>query len=160
MTGTGDNALYALDATTGMATRVGSAGDFGVGESSVRGIATGYRTPEGFAIDSTTGEIAYTGGPAVPGVRILYAQVSDNADPFGTADTVIDDAARVTVTTPDRAPVFSQDHYEFDMLPGTDGTSASHLIGTVTATDPEGDPVSYSLRGSDSGYSWAFVHGR
>ena len=151
MTGTGDNALYTLDTATGEATRIGSVDDFGVGESSVKGVATGYRTPEDFTLGSTTGEITYTGGPAVPGVHILYAHVSDSANLSGIADTAVDDTARFTITVLNEAPVFTQDSYEFYMPLGIDGTDTAQPIGTVTAADPEGDTVSYSLRGSDTG---------
>ena len=45
----------------------------------------------------------------------------------------------------DSPPVFSLDSHSFDIPPGTDGSGVAQLVGGVTATDTEGDPVSYSL---------------
>ena len=53
----------------GIATRIGSNHAFGVGESFVSGIATGYGGPGDFTINRSTGEMAYTGASAVPGVH-------------------------------------------------------------------------------------------
>ena len=145
MTGSTHDALYELDTITGEAARVGTSQAFGISEHYPGGIASGYRMPEGFALDAVTGEIAYTGGPAVPGVHVLYVQVSDGKDPDAAADAAVDDAVRVTVTVPDQAPVFSHISYGFGMLPGTDGTGTARPVGAVTAADPEGDAVSYSL---------------
>ena len=146
MTGRTANALYELDTPTGTATRVGTVEEFGVGEGAPSGIASGYHRPEGFIIDSTTGEISYTGGPTPPGVHTLYVQVSDHKNSAHAADTAVDDTARITVTVPDQTPVFAQNSYTFTIPAGTDGTDTARPVGTVTAIDPEGDPVSYSLR--------------
>ena len=146
MTGNSNNALYALDAVTGEATRVGDVDEFGVGEFAVKGIATGYHAPEGFTVNSATGEIAYIGVWAAPGVHISYVQASDSRNPANIADTAVDDTARVTVTVHNRPPVFAKDSYRFDMLPSVDGTGTAQPVGTVAAPDPEGDTISYSLR--------------
>ena len=58
---------------------------------------------------------------------------------------------RVTIAVLNEAPVFSQDHYVFNIPLGADGVVAAQSVGTVAATDPEGDTVSYSLLGSDPG---------
>ena len=121
--------LYTLDTITGAATRVGTSTAFGVGETYAHGIATGYSMPGGFAIDSTTGMLSYTGSGAVPGVHTLYVQVRDGEDPAGTFDTAIDDTVRVTVTVPNRVPSFAPDAYEFSILPGIDGSVAAHPVG-------------------------------
>ena len=139
------NALYTLNTTTGAATRVGGSDRFGINETAPYGIATGYRMPENFTIDSATGEIAYTGASAAPGVYSLYVQASDSMSPANIADTAVDDAVRVIITIPNRAPTFAQDSYEFTIMQGVDGTVTAQPVGTVTAADPEGDPVSYNL---------------
>ena len=113
MTGKYHDALYTLDTVTGEAARVGSSHRFGIDEYTPNGIASGYRTPEGFALDAATGEITYTGGPAVPGVHVLYVQVSDGKDPSAAADASVDDTSRVTITIPNRAPAFSNSSYSF-----------------------------------------------
>ena len=145
MTGSAHDALYTLDTVTGEATRIGAADEFDVGEKYPSGLASGYREPEGFAINSTTGEITYTGTSATSGTHTLYAQVTDNKNSANTADTAVDDTARITITIPNQAPTFTQNSYEFNILPGTDGTDTAQNVGTVTTTDIENDPVSYTL---------------
>ena len=149
MTGNENNQLYRLDTDTGEATRVGDATDFSTKASDVFGIATGYALPSGFTINATTGEIAYAAASGTPGVHTLYARVSDGKAADNTASTTVDDTARVTVTVPNRAPSFTQDSYDLSILPGTDGSSAAALIDDISATDPDGDTLTYSLRSPD-----------
>ena len=153
MTGSTKDRLYTLDVTTGAAVRVGAATGFGVGESAAVGIASGYTAPADFEIGAATGEISYTGASAPLGVHTLYAQVSDGRTADGTADdtasAAADDIARVTVTVPNREPVFAQDPYEFYILPGVNGSVAPVAVGTAAASDPENQPLAYSLRTSD-----------
>ena len=152
MTGNDYNRLYKLDTDTGAATPVGNAVDFGPDPdydvySAI--IASGFTPPAGFAVDAATGEIYYTGASAAPGVYVLDVQVRNGSNPAGAADDTVDDTTRVTVTVPDLPPLFSQDSYEMSILPGVDGSSAAETVGAVTATDPEGRTVAYSLRPSD-----------
>ena len=142
MTGRDNTQLYRLDTVTGAASRVGTLDDFGVAETAPSGIAAGYTTPEDFSLDAATGEITYTGISAPHGVHTLYAQVSDNKNQSNTIDTATDDTTRVIVTTPNQAPEFTRNAYEFNILPDTDTVQP---VGTVTATDPEDDPITYSL---------------
>ena len=150
MTAASGNRLYTLNTTTGAAARVGNATDFGVGETAGAGIASGYVRPADFAIDASTGQITYTGASAPPGVHTLYVRVSDGLDSDGVADTAADDTARVVVTVPNRAPSFVQDSYDFNILPGTDGSSTTAPVGSAAAADPDtDDTLAYSLRASD-----------
>ena len=107
MTGSAHDALYTLDTITGEATRIGAADEFDIGEKYPSGLASGYREPEGFAINSTTGEITYTGTSATSGTHTLYAQVTDNKNSANTADNLdsggssghaIDATVPVTIT--------------------------------------------------------------
>ena len=141
--------LYALNTSTGLATRVGSAANFGVSKNSPRGIATGYSKPTGFEIHTDTGVITYSGGAITPGVYTLYAYVRDGKSSEGLTDGLSDDIVRVTITVPDARPEFDSESYSFTIEPGTDGSSTAVTVGTLTATDPAGHALTYSLRASD-----------
>ena len=151
MTGTANNRLYTLDTTTGAtagtATRVGTATDFGVGESSGHGIATGYTLPTDFTLDPTTGTVAYTGSAAAAGTGYaLYARVSDGRDASDKTSSAIDDSAVVRVRVTNRAPSFSEDGYSYSLPVRSTATVA---VGAPSATDPEDQTLTYSLRPSD-----------
>ena len=155
MTGHTRNLLYTVEVGTGAGTRVGAVDNFGAGETLASGIATGYTLPADFALDPVTGEIAYTGASAEPGVHILYVRVSDGLDADGVPSTAADDIARVTVTVSNQKPTFSEDSYDFHILPGADGYEDAEPVGTVAAADPEGDPLTYSLSMSNASGSTA-----
>ena len=149
MTGNIHSRLYRLNSATGVAESIGAAAGFGVGESAVYGIATGYSAPADFEIGAATGEIAYTGASLPPGVHTLYARVSDGKAADNTTSLAADDTARVTVTVPNRAPTFARDRFSFSILPGVDSSGVSQIVGTAAASDPENQPLAYSLRPSD-----------
>ena len=119
--------------------------EFGTTETASSGIAARYTTPQNFTINATTGQITYTGMSAPHGIRTLYAQVSDNKNSANTADIAVDDTTRVVITTPNQAPAFTQAAYQFSIPAGADGSETAVLVGTVTATDPENDTITYSL---------------
>ena len=104
MTGNTNNHLYTLNTTTGAATRIGTATDFGTSETHATGIATGYTRPADFQISTTTGQITYTGTSMKPGVHTLYPQVTDNKTTDNKTDTTIDDTASVTIKRPQSRP--------------------------------------------------------
>ena len=149
MTGEDNNWLYRVNTADGTATRIGDTEDFDIGESRATGIASGYTLPAGFTIDAATGQIAYTGAAVSPGAHVLYVQVSDGKDPSNATDTTVDDTARVTISVPNLAPSFAEEAYDLNILPGADGSGTAEPVGTVTASDPEADAITYSLRDSD-----------
>ena len=57
-------------------------------------------------------------------------------------------AQQETVNGP---PAFGQVSYEFSLAENTDGSANRVSLGTVTATDPDNDPVAYSIVGGDPG---------
>ena len=114
MTGNTNNRLYTLNTADGTATAVGTSGttpggttpggttpggttnDFGTGESSGRGIATGYVMPPDFAINAVTGTITYTGASATAGREYtLHTRVSDGKAADDTASTAADDTVAI-----------------------------------------------------------------
>ena len=50
----------------------------------------------------------------------------------------------------DEAPEFGQQGYAFDLAENADGSTNGVSLGTVAATDPEGEPVSYSIEGGNA----------
>ena len=75
--------------------------------------------------------------------------MSDGRTASDAPNPAVDDTARVVVTVTEGVPSFSQDSYEFAVPSGSDGSSTPVTVGAVTAVDPEGDAIAYSLRGSD-----------
>ena len=150
MVGDGNDALYTVDAATGVAARVGSADGFGASENSPKGLASGYAQPLGYEIDASTGEISYTGGPAVAGVHTLYVQVSDGrAASGGGTSRAVDAEVPVTVDIANQEPTFSERSYSYTLASGSDGSVTPVAVDTPPAVDPEDHTLAYSLRASD-----------
>ena len=110
----------------------------------VRYSLSGGNDSELFAIDETSGELYYVGlgEDYESGVTSheLTVRASDGAD--STEVTVA-----VTVTNGAEAPAFEEENYTFELAENTDGRVNRLLLGAVTATDPDGDAVRYSLAG-------------
>ena len=158
MTGQTNDWLYTLSTSTGQATRVGSAGNFSIGETAPGGIAAGYTRPAGFAVDAA-GNVSYSAGAIEPGVYTLYARARDSKSAANAPDTANDDTALVTVTVPNLKPAFDANSYSFNLLPGTDGSSQAVTVGTAAATDPAGHGLTFTLRGDDPSDRLYFVGG-
>ena len=118
-------------------------------DTPVYAIAAG--DPQGkFEINSASGAIAYTGtgedfeaqdGPPVYELSVTATAGGDTA----TA------AVTVTVTNVDEPPVFDPDTYEFDLAENRDGGASVVAFDAVTATDPEGDEIVYSITTGGAG---------
>ena len=102
-----------------------------------------------FAIDSASGELYYGGsGEDFEGGAGSYELTVRAGDAAHTVDTTV----TVTVTDAAEAPAFSEEDYAFALAENADGSVNRLLLGSVTATDPDGDAVRYSLAGgNDSG---------
>ena len=102
-----------------------------------------------FAIDAGTGELFYVGTgedfESAASPYELTVRVSDGAH-------AVDATVTVTVTNEAEAPAFGASSYAFQLAENTDGSEARISLGTVSAVDPDGDTVRYSLvGGNDSG---------
>ena len=100
-----------------------------------------------FEIDASTGALYYTGSgedyEAGPTSRELTVRASDGALHADVTVTVaLADAAE--------APVFGQQGYAFSLAENADGSGSRVALGTVSATDPEGSTVSYSIAGGNA----------
>ena len=95
----------------------------------------------------------------------VMVSVRDSKDATGAADTVTDATATVTITVTNvnEAPTFggekstraiAKNTVEGKAIPTRaidENTAADELIGDpITATDPEGDPLTYTLGGTDA----------
>ena len=56
-----------------------------------------------------------------------------------------DATVTVTVTDEAEAPAFAESSYAFDLAENADGSADRVSLGTVTASDPDGDTLAYSL---------------
>ncbi len=94
-----------------------------------------------FEINSSTGEITYIGS----------GENQEDEDSFRKAVQVSDGNLNVSVNVlisvndVNEAPEFNQDSYNFILNENTNGSSTPFPIGTVTATDPEEDTLTYSI---------------
>ena len=75
--------------------------------------------------------------------RELTVRASDGTHTIDT--TVI-----VTVTDAAEVPAFGEESYAFALSEHTDGSVERVSLGTVSATDPDGDAVRYSLAGGNA----------
>jgi hypothetical protein len=119
------------------------ASDPDVGQVLTYGIASG-NTNDVFALDPVTGQLTVAKATIdfeTLNYYQLLVQVSDNGDPVATRSALM----TIVINDLNEAPNF---------LPPTAFTVAEnrpvgHVVGTVTATDPEMNSVTYSLVGGD-----------
>ena len=94
-----------------------------------------------FKINASTGTITYVGSGENfgnhPGFTLIV-RASDGS--LSTQATV-----KVRVTDVNEPPVFSNDNYPFTLAENEDGSSIAVAVGTVSATDPDNDTVTYSI---------------
>ena len=67
----------------------------------------------------------------------------------GQGDSVGTYTLRVTDTSLQQAPAFGQESYAFTLAENADGALFGIAVGSVSATDPEGAPVTYSIEAGD-----------
>ena len=88
-------------------------------------------------------------------VRIEAREEGNNAFVFryGVGDADPEEVARLSDAAPlvvqeqaeQRAPAFARDDYAFALAENADGSGQRLSLGTVSATDPDGDVLGYSL---------------
>ena len=100
-----------------------------------------------FEIDWTSGELFYvgTGEDYEAGSTPFYLTVRAS-DGTNSTDTTV----TVNVGDVQEAPAFGQESYEFTLAENTDGLANRVSLGAVTATDPDDDPVAYSIEGGNA----------
>ena len=99
-----------------------------------------------FAIEETSGELSYVGaGEDFEGGVTSYELTIRASDGTHTIDTTV----TVTVTDAAEQPAFGDGSYAFELAENADGRANGLSLGRVTATDPDGDEVRYSLTGGN-----------
>ena len=116
------------------------------GDGAVRYSLAGDNASDLFAIDAASGELYYIGsGEDFESGVTSYELTVRASDAAHTVDTTV----TVTVTDAPEAPAFEEERYEFALAENTDGSDNRLALGAVTATDPDGDAVRYSLSGGN-----------
>ena len=133
----------AENAATG--TAVGTVAATDANDDTVTYSVTAGNGAGAFAIDSASGAITVAGSldRETTASYTLTVQAADGNGGTGTATVT------VTVTKANEAPVFGSDSYSFSVA---ETASAYSVIGTVAATDADGDAVTYWITaGNGSG---------
>ena len=113
----------------------------------VRYRLAGDNESELFAIDATSGELFYVGA----GEDFESGVTSHELTVLASDGThAIETTVTVTVTDAPEAPAFGEVSYAFELAENSNGRTERLSLGVVTATDPEGDPVRYSLAGGNA----------
>ena len=100
-----------------------------------------------FEIDAASGELFYTGGGEDYETGSTSFELTVRAS---DGDQTTDTTVAVNVTDVAEAPAFGQAGYGFDLAEDTDGSADRISLGTVSATDPDGGSVTYSIEGGNA----------
>ena len=95
-----------------------------------------------FEIDAASGELFYTGGGEDYETGSTSFELTVRAS---DGDQTTDTTATVSVTDVAEAPAFGQAGYGFDLAENADGSTNRISLGSVSATDPDGGSVTYSI---------------
>ena len=99
-----------------------------------------------FAINGS-GTITYAGGgedyESAANPDSAFTLTVSAADGAGASSEV---AVTIGVTDVDEAPVFGAEGYQFSLAENADGSGTPVVVGSVSATDPEGSDLTYILR--------------
>ena len=116
----------------------GGSVSYGIGGGNAAGL---------FEIDAASGELFYVGGGEDYETGATRFELTVRAsDGEQTTDTTV----TVNVTDVAEAPAFAQAGYAFDLAENADGSANRISLGTVTATDPDGGSVTYSIEGGNA----------
>ena len=100
-----------------------------------------------FELDAASGELFYVGGGEDYETGSTRFELTVRAS---DGDQTTDTSVTVNVTDVAEAPAFAQAGYAFDLAEDTNGSVARLSLGTVSATDPDGGSVTYSIEGGNA----------
>ena len=100
-----------------------------------------------FAIDETSGELYYVGSGEDFESGVTSHELTVRASDGSYLSEV---AVTVAITDAPESPGFGEESYAFALAENADGSVGRVLLGTVLATDPDGDAVRYSLVGGNA----------
>ena len=95
-----------------------------------------------FAIDSGTGALSYQGAGEDYESGTTSYELTVRASDGGLHSDV---TVTVNVTDVAEAPAFGQENYAFSLTENAEGDTIRLSLGRVSATDPDDDPVDYSI---------------
>ena len=95
-----------------------------------------------FTIGTTSGVVSYIGSGETTGSYVLVVSASD-----GSSFSI----TLVTINVNSGPLLFNPDSYSFRLEANTDGSGSAIPVGTVSATDSDGNPVMYSFSFDNSG---------
>ena len=113
----------------------------------VRYRLVGGNESQRFAIDPDTGEVFYVGPGEDYESRVTSHELTVRASD-GAYSTQV--SVTVTVTDAPEAPAFAAESYAFALPENADGSVEWIPLGTVLATDPDGDELSYRIVGGNA----------
>ncbi len=100
-----------------------------------------------FEIDASTGALSYKGtGEDYESGTTSYELTVRASDGSLHSDMTV----TINVTDVAEAPSFAESSYAFDLAENADGSTNRVALGTVSATDPEGTAVTYSIEGGNA----------
>ena len=109
-----------------------------------------------FAIDPGTGALSYRGAGEDYESETRSYELTVRASDGGLHT---DMTVNVNVTDVAEAPAFAETSYTFDLAENAGGDTIPVSLGSVTATDPENSPITYSIESGDSGGLFAIDPG-
>ena len=109
-----------------------------------------------FEIDAASGELFYVGAGEDYESGTTSYELTVRASDGGLHNDV---TVTVNVGDVQEAPAFGQESYAFSLAENADGGTIGVTLGTITATDPDDDPVVYSIESGDPGGLFAIDPG-
>ncbi len=106
----------------------------------------GYNSRVTFtATESGTHYIAAGAAGIFSGRGTYEVEVTDTSPPIVAPDTDPEDPPDTQEQVQQQPPAFGSQFYGFELPENTDGSADRISLGTVSATDPEGDTLTYSI---------------
>ena len=129
---------------TAVATQVGTIRATVAGGAAVTHTLTAGNTGGVWALDATTGELKVAGALDYETAPSYQLTVEARRGPAAAAVVPV----TIAVTNVDEPPAFAEDAYAFTVV---EDTTIPTTLGTVTASDPEGDEVLYDISAGNPG---------
>ena len=92
----------------------------------------------------------YIAAGAFSGQGTYEVEVTDTSPPIEGQDPVSEDPPDSQEQVQQQPPAFGSQFYAFDLAEDTDGSADRISLGTVSATDPDGGAVTYSIEGGNA----------
>ena len=111
----------------------------------------GYNSRVTFtATESGTHYIAAGAAGVFSGRGTYEVEVTDTSPPIVAPDPDSEDPPDTQEEVQQQPPAFGSQFYGFDLPENTDGSADRISLGTVSATDPDGGSVTYSIEGGNA----------